>query len=323
MIVETNPVNNIVVEAPQITIVGQPFPATCNDCASCNNCPNCNNNCPCNSNCQTCSSCPTCNNNCCPECEVIVEKPCSCTEKPCNCGHEVITTVEIIETCPNYDEIIQNDEVVGTNQTYVSTYNISETEYAQQLIDYQNLQNGRINFCNIKQDEEQPTVIGSNDTSVRKKKPVVANIVNQHNNQPIQECVITSGWHCRKHGVYPHPTSCQKYIQCNFCGANTVYSCAYDESFDGKRCSSDWSTCDALKDCQFDRELIVDPWNKAQYFICVRKKGFHDNFFVFRRHCPDGLEFDVVRQQCVCIKVVVVVKPKPTKPCKKCGSNHG
>lgn len=277
----------------------------------------------------------------CTQCGTVVHKPCSsppCTppchspcSSPCNnCGHpdEFITTIEIIETCQTYDEPNgeTNQKQAHTHQT-ISTYNISTNELAAQWSDYQMLLNSRGILCGglhgIRHDDEESTIsIESNDTDVRRRKPaVIANIVNNHNNHAIQQCTITSGWYCRKHGVHSHPSSCQKYIQCNFCGGNAVFNCPYEESFDGKRCSTDWSTCGVLKGCQFDRELIEDPWNESSYFICVRKK-LHKHFFIFRRHCPDGHTFDPVQRQCVCPQVVVVVvEQKP--PCKKCGSLNG
>lgn len=315
----------------------------CNNCQSnCNN-NNCNNN-NCNCGCEVekpCTQCPV---------ELVMNRPCSspcisspchnpCSSSPCvsNCGHpdEIITTIEIIETCPTYDELVYNDESIDnkknqTQATYqiISTYNISTIELAAQWMDYQMLLNNRGILCGglhgIKHDDaESIRSVELNDTIIRKRKPpVIANIVNNHNNHAIQQCTITSGWYCRKHGIHSHPSNCQKYIQCNFCGGNAVFNCPYEESFDGKRCSIDWSTCGLLKGCQFDRQLIKDPWNESSYFICVRKK-LHMHFFIFRRHCPDGRTFDPHQQQCVWPQIVVVVVEQNMPPCKKCGSNHG
>lgn len=316
--------------------------------------------------CQTCNRppCESCNR---PPCETC-EKPCRKCDKPCKCDRppckkcekpcceppqpvctecavpvEVITTVEIIETCPFYEEIIYNDEpqLIESNQTIYSQYNITQTELAQQQLESQIFKDEQQQFARkgicggggggglfgIKGDEEQfvpdnQTTALSFNNQTKGSNHVIAGIANNHNNRPIKPCQITSGWACRKIGRHPHPSNCQKYIQCNFCGDNTVYECPYEQSYDGRQCSTDWSTCGQIQGCQYDRELLADPWSNRNYFVCVRKKGFFNKYFVFRRFCPDDHEFDPVRQQCYRIKVVVIVKPKP--PCKRgCSTYNG
>lgn len=292
-------------------------------------CSNCDKPCkPCNKPCK-CERPP------CKHCE----KPC-CERPPppcndCSAPIEVITTVEVIESCPYYEEIIYNDEpqLIETNQTIHSTYNISENELVQQQMEVQAFQDEQQSarkggFCGGGGiggifpfgDEEQPVVttdLPAIEFNNQTKGHIIAGIANNHNNRPIKPCTITSGWACRKIGRYPHPSNCQKYVQCHFCGDNSVYECPYEQSFDGKQCSTDWSSCGNINECSYDRELLADPWNSQNYFVCVRKKGFKNKFFAFRRFCPDDHEFDPVKQQCYRIKVVVVVKPKP--PCKRCG----
>lgn len=93
------------------------------------------------------------------------------------------------------------------------------------------------------------------------------------------------------------------------------------QAFDGRQCNSDWSSCNQLPECECAGELLPDPWNKHNYFMCVNKIGFLHKFFVFRRSCPDGYEFDAKALQCV-KTIVVVVQPctkpscKPAKPAK-------
>lgn len=301
-----------------------------------------------------CSDCETCSN-----CEVIVEKPCRTCDRPCKCErppckhcerpccekppcHDcgetvaVITTVEVIESCPAYEEVIYNDEpiLIETNYTITSTYDIIANELAQQQLEAQQFQQdqqlARKGICGhggllhgIHHDEEQfdpanmSTSVSLINVSEQTKGHIIAGIANNHNNKPTRPCQITSGWSCRKIGRYPHPSHCQKYIHCHLCGDNTVYECPYEQAFDGRQCSDNWGHCGHIQSCQYDREVLADPWNKSNYFICVRKKGLLHKFFVFRRFCPEDHEFDPVRQTCYSIKVVVIVKPKPCKHCEK------
>lgn len=217
-----------------------------------------------------------------------------------------------------------------TNQTIYSSYNLTASELAvqqQEIQAFQNeLENSRKGICGglfgIRGDEEQPALVNSStelptiELLNRNKGSLIAGFVNSNNNKPTKPCQIVSGWSCRKMGRFPHPTHCQKYVQCHFCGDNTVYECPYEQAFDGWQCSSDWSSCGHIEGCQHDRQLIPDPWNHSNYFICIRKKGFFHKFLVFRRFCLDGFEFDAAKLQCT-KTVIVVVKPCE-KPCKHC-----
>lgn len=199
------------------------------------------------SGCIDCSSC---------SCEVFVEQPCepceeSCTQcnKPCKCDEccveeccerppsacngcsgpiEIITTVEIVETCGMYDQMIVNDEP-QLIETIKSTYQISESELAKQKQEIEafqkEIQSNRKGLCGngglfgIRGDEEQPAMTNAsqevsssrfNNSDQTKGGGIIANLVNYNNNRPIKQCQIVSGWACRKFGRYPHPTSCQK-----------------------------------------------------------------------------------------------------------------
>lgn len=198
------------------------------------------------SGCVDCSSC---------SCEVIVEqscepcydKPCciekcceqQCCERPpstcngCSGSTEVITTVEIVETCAMYDQVTVNDEpqLIETNRTFTSSYQISESELAKQKKEieafHKEIQSNRKGLCGngglfgIRDDEEQSTLAnasqelsssGFNNSDQIKGGGggIIANLVNYNNNRPIKQCQIVSGWACRRWGRYPHPTSCQK-----------------------------------------------------------------------------------------------------------------
>lgn len=190
-------------------------------------------------------------------CEVIVESSCESCETPCNeCEHpcgacdccteqccerppatcngcagpvEVVTTVEIVETCAVYDKVIVNDEpqLVETNRTFTSSYNITESELAKQKQEIEafqmEIQSSRKGICGngglfgIRGDEEQSINanasqehLTSNHTRGAAGGGIIANLVNYNNNRPIKPCQIVSGWSCRKFGKYPHPTHCQK-----------------------------------------------------------------------------------------------------------------
>lgn len=196
-------------------------------------------------------------------CEAIVEQsretcdipckpcnqPCTCEQSPCNgcveecCEHpsgsgpiEIITTVEIVETCAMYDQVIVNDEPqsIETNHTITSFYQISESDLIKQKQEIESFQNGihsnQRRLCGnggglfgIRGDEEQtqfndtsqefPSNVSNsiNNRNVNQAKgSVVANLVNFNNNRPIKTCQIVSGWTCQKFGRYPHPTNCQK-----------------------------------------------------------------------------------------------------------------
>lgn len=190
-----------------------------------------------------CSDCTVC------ECEtIIIEKPCETCQKPCAtcekpCRHcekppsscignciepiTVIETVEIIELCPAYEEIIYNDEpqLIETNYTIHSTYNISQIDLAEQQHEaeqfLQDQQLARKGICGgagiagfIHHDEqvsnsttEVSATVGLSNLT---KGHIIAGIANNFNNKPMKPCHISSGWNCRKIGRHPHPSSCQK-----------------------------------------------------------------------------------------------------------------
>lgn len=197
-----------------------------------------------------CNDCSLC------ECETLIietpctncQKPCQQCNKPCNCERPpckhcvkppslciddcvepvtVIETIELIEICPAYEEVIYNDEpqLIESNYTIHSTYNISQNDFIQQQQEAQQfLQDQQLNrkkICGgggfggvIHHDERE-----SNSTEVVFTTPghsnstkghVIAGIANNFNNKPLKPCHISSGWNCRKIGRHPHPSSCQK-----------------------------------------------------------------------------------------------------------------
>lgn len=114
-------------------------------------------------------------------------------------------------------------------------------------------------------------------------------------------CSIIEGWECPRQGRYAHPIDCQKYVQCSRQGpfnrelTNTVYECDDDEAYDPdiRSCTTDWSSCEALEQCLYHRQLIEDPSDESSYFICIRERnGFRESYNLYRRECTPGRVFD-------------------------------
>lgn len=118
-----------------------------------------------------------------------------------------------------------------------------------------------------------------------------------------EQCHIISGWDCPRFGRQAHPIDCQKYVWCTFRGNNTVYECGEDEAYDTNErdCSKDWSTCEALTDCLYDRELLEDPSDDQAYFICIEQNSVRKQkqFTATRRWCQPERSFDVDYQKCI------------------------
>lgn len=122
-------------------------------------------------------------------------------------------------------------------------------------------------------------------------------------------CSIVEGWECPlPKGKYAHPIDCQKYVMCQKNGlfskeiSNTVYECQDDEAYDPKlrACTTDWSSCEALEQCLYNRQLIEDPSDENSYFICIRDSGkFKETYSVYRRDCTPGRVFDPDYQLCI------------------------
>lgn len=130
-----------------------------------------------------------------------------------------------------YDKVIVNDEpqLIETNRTFTSSYEITESELAKQNQEIEafqkEIQSNRKGICGnggllgIRGDEEQSIFTnasqelppnGSEKSNQTRGGGILANLVNYNNNRPIKPCQIVSGWSCRKFGKYPHPTHCQK-----------------------------------------------------------------------------------------------------------------
>lgn len=186
--------------------------------------------------CEPCNTpCTECERPCkCECCDCCVEQCCERPSSECNgCSGtvEVVSTVEIVETCAMYDKVIVNDEpqLIETNQIFTSSYQITESELASQKQEIEafqkEIQSNRKGICGNgglfgnRGDEEQSISTNSSQElssngpengNHTKGNPVIANLVNYNNNRPIKPCQIISGWSCRKFGRHPHPTHCQK-----------------------------------------------------------------------------------------------------------------
>lgn len=122
-------------------------------------------------------------------------------------------------------------------------------------------------------------------------------------------CSIVEGWSCPRKGRYAHPIDCQKYVECSKSGGpfskdlqNTVYECEDDESYDPniRSCTTDWSSCEALEQCLYHRQLVEDPSDDNSYFICIRDSNkFKETYSLYRRDCTPGRTFDPDYQLCL------------------------
>lgn len=218
---------------------------------------------------------------------MVIEKPIVVVvDKPI----DVVSVIEIVEVCPSYDQYHSEYDVksAASFQQNVSTIvsQLRVTPDAEYI--YVNNSNRGV-LC----DEESETFDEDDADDENEDRG------GHGGGNPIKPCKIVSGWKCPKFGYYKHPTHCQKYVRCKYCGDNSVYMCGHDDCYDGKRCSSDWSTCGELPKCMKHGHLLRDPWNKHGYFICWKKKGFPKKHRVYRRECFNKFIFDVHKQRCV------------------------
>lgn len=182
---------------------------------------------------------------------------------------EIKPAITIVEECPHKEEVVQIvkiDEVAGNHQHGPDhVHHDDEEKFSPRF-------GGWLGF------NKKQSALGST-------------------------CKITSGWSCPRSGRYPHPVDCQKYVQCNFKRENTVYECSENQAYDtrSRGCSSDWSSCEALTECLYNHELLEDPSNAQNYFICVKQETIlkQPRYSAYRRHCADGRVFDLDYQRCI------------------------
>lgn len=183
-------------------------------------------------------------------------------------------SIQIVEECPHKEEIVQVVEINGG--------------YHQHGHDH------------IEHDDEERVSPRFGGWLSNKKQT-------SHGNT----CVITAGWSCPRFGRHPHPVDCQKYVQCNFKRENTVYECSANQAYDthSRGCSDDWSSCEALTECLYNHELLEDPSDDQNYFICVKQEKVfkQPRYSAYRRHCSDGRVFDLDYQRCVTHKELLTV----------------
>lgn len=215
---------------------------------------------------------------------VIVEKPppqeIVIEEKPI----DFVTTIEIVEVCPSYDPYQSEYNIKVTENFRPNATIVSELKVAPDVPNIHVNDSNRGGLCS---DEEHATF------------DEIGNVGRGGYADPVRPCKIVSGWTCPKFGYYKHPTHCQKYVHCKFCGENSVYRCGHDDCYDGKRCSSDWSTCGELERCTRHGQLLHDPWDRHGYFICWQRKGFPKKHRVYRRECYNKYIFNVQKQKCI------------------------
>lgn len=219
---------------------------------------------------------------------VVVEKPIEVVivEEPI----DVVSIIEIVEVCPHYDEYQSKSGVEPARNFHKNTTIFSELRVTPDTQNNQFNSTDRGGLCEEGEEEEEDE---SYEEGLAEDRGI------HGGGNPIKPCKIVSGWKCPKKGYYKHPTHCQKYVHCKFCGENAVYVCGHDDCYDGKRCSGDWSTCGELPRCTRHAELLRDPWNKHGYFICWKRKAFPKKHRVYRRECFNKFYFDVHKQKCV------------------------
>lgn len=204
----------------------------------------------------------------------------------------MVSIIEIVEECPHYDEYQSEYEVESSEHLQKKCTIVSKWKLTSDSDNIFVNNSNRGGFCS---DEEQTTFDDDVDESNDEEKERGGHC----GGDPIKPCKIVSGWTCPKMGYYKHPTHCQKYVRCKFCGENSVHVCGHDDCYDGKRCSTDWSTCGELGKCSRHAQLLRDPWNKHGYFICWKKKGFPKKHRVYRRECFNNFIFNVHKQKCI------------------------
>lgn len=215
---------------------------------------------------------------------VIVEKPppheIVIEEKPI----DFVTIIEVVEVCPSYDPFQSEYDIKVTENSPRNSTIVSKLKVIPDAINIHVNDSNRGGLCS---DEEYATF------------DEVENESRGGHGDPVKPCKIVSGWTCPKFGYYKHPTHCQKYVHCKFCGENSVYRCGHDDCYDGKRCSSDWSSCGQLEGCSRHGQLLHDPWDRHGYFICWQRKGFPKKHRVYRRECYNQYHFNVQKQKCI------------------------
>lgn len=204
------------------------------------------------------------------------------------------TIIELIEICPSLDVYPKSENLtIITNRT-VTLEEAEEIENTQKDLERGLCDEGIFRETITDEMPANGTTIDTADSLNDTRHHGIFLPITHKVQKP---CKIISGWTCPKLGRYAHPTSCQKYIQCSYCGENSVYTCGPGEAFDGRRCANDWSNCGNLK-CQYDRELIQDPWNRKGYFVCVKSTQIVKQFKIYRRECPSNYFFDRFGQRC-------------------------
>lgn len=222
--------------------------------------------------CALCNDCTKCAS--CGHCKPRPPPPSPCTH---GCGGAPYF-IEIVEVCPLYVTAPK----YARHITIIATKSISHKN--MELL--RNAENNKNILCDERTLNSTELANWNEDRGIFQQSTTLP-------------CKIISGWSCPKIGKYSHPTSCQKYITCTLCGENSVYICPNGESFDGRRCSSDWSFCNGIQQCEYDKQLLKDPWSDKSYFLCLKAKGKPlKQYRIYKRDCPYNYYFNHFEGKC-------------------------
>lgn len=221
-------------------------------------------------------------------------------------------TVTIIEECPDDDDDDDDDDDSEDEYEYENVVVVS-TDDKKKVVKKVKRKRPK-----VKGIAEVKASSSANETSLK-----IGGWFGNKQSSDDNTCKILSGWRCPRFGKYPHPIDCQKYVRCTFQRENTVYQCPEEQAYDlsSNDCSMDWSSCEALNECLYDHELLEDPSDDQNYFICIKRQQIfkRTKFSAYRRRCADGRTFDIDYQRCVTDEQLYLTNAlnpnrRPTKP---------
>lgn len=111
---------------------------------------------------------------------------------------------------------------------------------------------------------------------------------------------------CQHVGRFANPI-CEKYYYCwDTTGDHAILSCPHHKAFDPKtkRCVHNFAVCSAAPKCEFDRQLLPNPFEKSSYLQCSHissssaRNVSDDQYRLYKKICANKGEFDAVLGYC-------------------------